>query len=137
MLTSIKLGNFKAFGPTQTIPIKPITLIFGPNSAGKSSFIHSLLVLHQAAVVDGNLDVHCPKLAGNSVDLGGFSEYVHRHALDSTVSWELEFDSTVLQGRLSDLLKKQTAKLQVAMQIGLRQEERKEIRRVKNPKTGT
>ena len=72
MLTQLRLGNFKAFGPTQTIPIKPITLIFGPNSAGKSSIIHSLLLAHQAAVVDGNLDVRCPKLAGNSVDLGGF-----------------------------------------------------------------
>ena len=58
MLTSLKLGNFKAFGPSQKIPIKPITLVFGPNSAGKSSFIHSLLLLHQAAVIDGNLDVH-------------------------------------------------------------------------------
>jgi hypothetical protein len=136
MLTSIKLGNFKAFGAVQTIPIRPLTLVFGPNSAGKSSFIHSLLVLHQAAVVDGNLDVHCPKLAGNSVDLGGFAEYVHRHALDGSVSWELEFDSSVLHGRLSDLLKKHASKLQVVMQIGLRQEERKEVRRVKNPKTG-
>lgn len=136
MLTSIKLGNFKAFGPTQTIPIRPLTLVFGPNSAGKSSFIHSLLVLHQAAVVDGNLDVHCPKLAGNSVDLGGFAEYVHRHALDSSVALELEFDPGVLHGRLADLLKKHATKLLVAMQIGLRQEERKEIRVVKNPKTG-
>jgi AAA15 family ATPase/GTPase len=136
MLTSIKLGNFKAFGPTQTIPIKPITLIFGPNSAGKSSFIHSLLVLHQAAVVDGNLDVHCPKLAGNSVDLGGFSEYVHRHVLDSSVSWELEFETSVLHGRLAELLKKHATTLQVAMQMGLRQEECKELRLVKNPKTG-
>lgn len=135
MLTSIKLGNFKAFGPTQTIPIRPLTLVFGPNSAGKSSFIHSLLLLHQAAVVDGNLDVHCPKLAGNSVDLGGFSEYIHRHTLDSTVALELEFNATQLQGRIAELLKKHSTKLQVALQIGLRQEERKEIRHVKNPKT--
>ena len=136
MLTSIKLGNFKAFGPTQTIPIRPLTLVFGPNSAGKSSFIHSLLVMHQAAVVDGNLDVHCPKLAGNSVDLGGFAEYVHRHTLDNTVALELEFDVTQLHGRIAELLKKHATKLQVALQIGLRQEERKEIRQVKNPKTG-
>lgn len=135
MITSIKLGNFKAFGPTQTIPIRPLTLVFGPNSAGKSSFIHSLLLLHQAAVVDGNLDLHCPKLAGNSVDLGGFSEYVYRHALDNSVTLELEFDATQLQGGISQLLTKHANKLQVALQIGLRQDEQKESQQVENPKT--
>ncbi len=39
-LTALRVGNFKAFADTQRIPLKPITLIFGPNSAGKSSFIH-------------------------------------------------------------------------------------------------
>ena len=32
MLTALRLGNFKAFADTQNIPIRPITLIFGPNS---------------------------------------------------------------------------------------------------------
>jgi hypothetical protein len=134
MLTSVKLGNFKAFGPTQNIRIRPLTLVFGPNSAGKSSFIHSLLLLHQAAVVDANLDVRCPKLAGNSVDLGGFSEYVHRHTLDSSVSMELEFQLGALKGRVADLLKKYASKLQVSLQIGLRQQESKEMGPVKEPK---
>ena len=93
MLTSIKLGNFKAFGPTQTIPIKPITLIFGPNSAGKSSIIHSLLLAHQASVVDGELDVHYPRLSGSTVDLGGFAGYVHRHQTGSAVNWGCEFSA--------------------------------------------
>jgi predicted ATPase len=45
---SFTLANFKAFGPTaQEIPLKPITLVFGPNSAGKSSLIHSVLWLNQ------------------------------------------------------------------------------------------
>ena len=123
MLTSLKLGNFKAFGPSQKIPIKPITLVFGPNSAGKSSFIHSLLLLHQAAVIDGNLDVHCPRLAGNSVDLGGFKEYVHRHNLDSTVSWELEFATPAIKGRLADLLQNHADRLLVSIQVGMRQSE--------------
>ena len=35
MLTGITLENFKAFKDPQFIPIKPITLVFGPNSAGK------------------------------------------------------------------------------------------------------
>ena len=37
MLRSIQLENFKAFGQRTVIPLAPITLIFGQNSAGKSS----------------------------------------------------------------------------------------------------
>jgi predicted ATPase len=48
MLTALRLGNFKAFADTQNIPIRPITLIFGPNSAGKSSIIHGLVLAHEA-----------------------------------------------------------------------------------------
>ena len=46
-LNSYRTGNFKSFGPVpQEIQLKPITLVFGPNSAGKSSIIHSLLWLN-------------------------------------------------------------------------------------------
>ncbi|MEA2083983.1 MAG: AAA family ATPase, partial [Thermodesulfobacteriota bacterium] len=48
MITSLHLGNFKAFAEAQNIPVKPITLIFGANSAGKSSIIHSLALAHEA-----------------------------------------------------------------------------------------
>lgn len=136
MLTSIKLGNFKAFGPTQTIPIKPITLIFGPNSAGKSSIIHSLLLAHQAAVVDGNLDVRCPKIAGNSVDLGDFEDYVHRHAISQSVRWEAEFAANKLQGRLAEFLAKSFQTLDVVVEFGVRTMETKEMKRRLNPRTG-
>jgi hypothetical protein len=136
MLTSIKLGNFKAFGPTQTIPIKPITLIFGPNSAGKSSIIHSLLLAHQAAVVDGNLDVRCPKIAGNSVDLGGFEDYIHRHVITQPVHWQAEFLTGKLQGRSAEFLKQNFKTLEVALEFGVRTVESKEMKRRINPKTG-
>src|SRR2546423_920830 len=48
MITGIRLGNFKAFAETQYIPIRPITLIFGPNSAGKSSILQSLMLMQHA-----------------------------------------------------------------------------------------
>ena len=136
MLTSIKIGNFKAFGPIQTIPIKPITLIFGPNSAGKSSIIHSLLLAHQAAVVDGNLDVRCPKIAGNSVDLGGFEDYVHRHAISQPVRWQAEFAANDLQGRLAEFLAKNFKSLDAQVDFGVRTVETKEMKRRLNPKSG-
>ena len=36
-MNKFQIANFKAFSDMQTIPLKPITIIFGPNSSGKSS----------------------------------------------------------------------------------------------------
>ena len=77
-LKSIGISNFKAFGKElQTVPIKPITLVFGPNSAGKSSLIHSLLWLNHATTL-GKTDVFHPVLSGGAVNLGGFEQCLNR-----------------------------------------------------------
>jgi len=90
MLTSLSIGNFKAFGETQTIPIRPITLIFGANSSGKSSIIHSLLLANHG-LERGSWDVHKMPHAGDEVDLGGFSQYLHRPRTEDkcTIGFEL------------------------------------------------
>ena len=102
-LSALHIGNFKAFGDTQTIPIKPITLIFGPNSAGKSSIIHSLIFAHEAATQyrgkSDPLDVHTTVLGGHSVELGGFDNFIHRSsstaAAATEVEWGLDFPVSV------------------------------------------
>jgi len=92
MLTELRLTNFKAFGETQRIPIKPLTLIFGANSSGKSSIIHSLLLANHGSE-SGSFDVHSPRLAGRMVDLGGFRNYIHGHDLNRMAS--LHFESRI------------------------------------------
>src|SRR3954467_10676783 len=106
MFKTIQLGHFKAFGATQQIPIRPLTLIFGPNSAGKSSFLHGLLFAHEAQTSDepDNLDVRRTRLGGDSVDLGGFRQFVHRRNIGSKVEWGAEIDAAQLSGRLAELL---------------------------------
>lgn len=77
---TILMGNFKAFRRLQRIPIKPLTLIFGPNSAGKSSVIHGLLLAKEIfgeGATTGNVDVRRTAIGGDTVDLGGFSQFVH------------------------------------------------------------
>jgi len=97
MLTALRLGNFKAFAETQCIPIKPLTLIFGPNSAGKSSILHGLLLAREATDT-GNLDIHRTNIGGQSVDLGGFRQYVHRRQTQNTVEWAVDFETATLNG---------------------------------------
>jgi len=47
MISSLKLDNFKAFEKTGEIIISPLTVIVGKNSSGKSSILHSFLLLKQ------------------------------------------------------------------------------------------
>ena len=46
-LSRIEIENFKGIGPAQIIDLKPITLLFGPNSAGKSTILQSLHYLRE------------------------------------------------------------------------------------------
>ena len=104
MINSLHLGNFKAFAETQKIPVKPITLIFGANSAGKSSIIHSLALAHEA-IRTGELDLFRTDLGGSSIDLGGFRQYIHRRQANRRMDWRLTLNTTKFQGRLKELLK--------------------------------
>lgn len=103
MLTGLRVGNFKAFADTQYIPIRPLTLIFGANSAGKSSFIHGLLMACHASET-GELDIHRTRVGGESVDLGGFRQYIHRRDYGRRVDYSIEIDTAKLSGRLAELL---------------------------------
>ena len=102
-LTALRLGNFKAFGPTQRVVLKPLTFVYGPNSAGKSSLIHSLALAHEACRC-GNLDSFRTDVGGTSIDLGGFRQYVFRRDSSRRVEWAAEIDATKISGRLGELL---------------------------------
>ena len=54
MLTSITLQNFKSFGEEQTVPLRPITAIVGPNNSGKSNLVS--LARFVRNVVDAGFD---------------------------------------------------------------------------------
>lgn len=105
MLTALRIGNFKAFAETQRVPIRPLTLIFGANSSGKSSLIHGLLLAKEAVEgKEATLDVYRTDAGGDSVDLGGFRQYVHRREASRRVEWAAEIGAARFQGRLAELL---------------------------------
>lgn len=49
MLTQLEFENFKSFERKQTVPLRPISLVFGKNSAGKSSVLQLLRLASSAA----------------------------------------------------------------------------------------
>ena len=90
MLHSLELENFKAFGERARIPFAPITLIFGENSAGKSTILQALNLLKQTRE---NRDVSAPlalRVENGIVDLGSFQEMIFDHDLKRTLSIRIE-----------------------------------------------
>ena len=115
MLSAIRLANFKAFGPSQTVPLRPITLLYGANSAGKSSVLHALALAHHA-VETGELDVQRTQIGGEAIDLGGFRQYVHRRQPEAQVELTFALEAKRLSGRAGELLR---AAGDVVVQLGI------------------
>jgi hypothetical protein len=90
MLTAIEIENFKAFGVRQRIEFKPLTLLFGPNSGGKSSVSHALHYLREL-LCEGIIDAHRTWSGGDVLDLGGVQNLVHGRVPGRTVSFRVEF----------------------------------------------
>lgn len=66
LLTGVALENFKAFRSATSVPLAPLTLVYGANSAGKSSVIQSLLLLKQSRAVE------VLRTQGPIANVGGF-----------------------------------------------------------------
>ena len=86
-LTRIELENFKGIGERQAIDLRPITMLFGPNSAGKSTILQALHYMREI-LERGNIDPD-KIVVGGLTDLGGFSTLAHNHELDRTISLKL------------------------------------------------
>jgi predicted ATPase len=91
-LHKISIQNFKAFGEMVDVPIRPITLIFGENSSGKSSILHSLLFLNQMQYQPQEqlADITYTKIGGNSVDLGGIPQLLYKHSENNKLHFRIE-----------------------------------------------
>jgi predicted ATPase len=92
MLTSLRIQNFKAWKDTGQVRLAPLTVIFGTNSAGKSSLGHLLLALKQTALAtDRKRALHLGD-ANTLIDLGTFKDCLYRHDLSSTLEFELAWN---------------------------------------------
>lgn len=118
MLREYRLTNFKAFGETVTIPIRPLTLIFGANSSGKSSIFQSLLLLKQTLEEAKN-----PKTAllpkGSLVDLGTYRDFAHRHEIKRDFEFGARFDLERVGAERADALPESAQKIVESDKDGL------------------
>ncbi|HQM27475.1 MAG TPA: AAA family ATPase [Syntrophorhabdus sp.] len=78
IIKQYNITNFKAFSSQTVIPIRPVTLIYGPNSSGKSSVFQSLLMLKQS-IEDTKRYGSALSPKGKLTDLGSYAEFIHGH----------------------------------------------------------
>lgn len=99
MLTELRIKNFKAWNDTGPVRMAPLTVIFGANSAGKSSLGHLLLALKQTTLLsDRKRALHLGDKS-SLIDLGTFADCLYGHdlktAMEFSLSWELASPLTV------------------------------------------
>lgn len=91
MLRAIEITNFKGVGETVRIPIRPITLMFGANSSGKSTILHALHYAHEV-LNHRNFDVDVTERGGTSINFGGFKNLIHNRDLRNEITLAFELD---------------------------------------------
>ncbi len=92
MLETISLNNFKGFNNLQNLKIKPITILCGTNSCGKSSILQSILLLKQT--LESQNPNQILLLNGRLVHLGSFENIVFEKNADNRLVFELNFQLT-------------------------------------------
>lgn len=95
MLTNIHVEHFKAFEKAD-VPVKPITILLGANSVGKSSIIQLLLAMEQTAMVDYETYTSCLKIYGHAVNLGSAENIFRKFETEKPVVLSFTINNEML-----------------------------------------
>src|SRR6185503_6120918 len=92
-ITAITIENFKGIRDPARIELRPVTLLFGANSAGKSTVVQALHYAHEI-LERHNVDPGKTLIGGEAIELGGFETLVHMHERKRVIriKLDLEFD---------------------------------------------
>lgn len=88
-IEAITIENFKGIREPVRIEFRPVTLLFGPNSAGKSTIVQALHYAHEI-IARNNVDPGRTLRGGQAIELGGFESLVNEH--DKSLPIRLSFD---------------------------------------------
>lgn len=88
-MNSFEFENYRGFKSTGMVDLKPLTVLVGSNSSGKSSILRSFPLIKQSCVqkVDGPILWY-----GQYVDFGSFNEVVNKETQANMISFCFNFD---------------------------------------------
>lgn len=92
MINHLRIRNFKGWQDSGDIRLAPLTVLFGTNSAGKTSIPHLLLMLRQTVESPDRKRVLHLGDSSSLVDLGTYEDVVFRHELQRTLGIEIGWD---------------------------------------------
>jgi predicted ATPase len=93
MIREWRMSQFKSVGPSQRLEFRPLTVLAGANSSGKSSVIQSMLLISQtltSKVVRRHL-----VLNGELVKLGTFDDVLFEGAPEKTIGLGFTLESEI------------------------------------------
>ncbi len=96
MLSSLTLENFKAFRKLDKLKVKPITVLCGSNSCGKSSILQSILLLKQT--LESQNASHILLLNGRLVHLGILRNIIYSKKQKNNIVFKFSFKNLKNQG---------------------------------------
>lgn len=91
MLTRLRFRNFKAWQDSGEVRLAPLTVLFGANSAGKTSIPQLLLMLKQTSESPDRQRALQLGDVRTLVDLGTYDDAVHSHDTSEPFNVELEW----------------------------------------------
>jgi predicted ATPase len=86
---NVSIYNFKTIRDLNHFEIKPLTIISGVNSSGKTSIIQFLVLLKQTAELKATNKPLV--LDGEYINLGNYSEIVYNHNLNTNIAFSFSF----------------------------------------------
>ncbi len=104
MISSISLHNYKAFSNV-TIPLRPLTILLGANSVGKSSILQMLMLLHQTVEERGYKYSSALKIYGNYVNVGAYENLFKAKNTKMPLGIEIDIESISLLESIRDMKK--------------------------------
>lgn len=99
MIKSIRIKNLRALRDTEEVDIKPLTILLGKNSSGKSTFLRTFPLMTQSS--NKRLRNAIAWFDDNLVDFGDFSTSLNREAAKKDEAIEI----SLRLGKLEEYLK--------------------------------
>jgi len=89
----LRIKNFKGWRDSGDIRLAPLTLLFGTNSAGKTSIPHLLLMLRQTLESTDRKRVLHLGDKSTLVDLGTYEDVIFQHNIKHTLEFEIGWEA--------------------------------------------